>query len=105
MPPIRTPLAMEQLVKNSDIMLAVLIVAVIMMMIIPLPTLILNLLLAVNIPLSMLVLLTVVYLDKAIDFSVFPSILLVSTLFRLSLNISSTRLILLEGRAGVADRK
>ena len=92
---------MEQLVKNSDIMLAVLIVAVIMMMIIPLPTIILNLLLAVNITLSMLVLLTVVYLDKAIDFSVFPSLLLVSTLFRLSLNISSTRLILLEGRAGV----
>ncbi len=101
MPPLRNPIALETVIKNSDMAVAILVVMVIIMMIIPLPTFILNLLLAVNITLSMLILMTVVYIDKAIDFSVFPSLLLVITLFRLALNISSTRLILLEGRTGV----
>ncbi|MBI4178449.1 flagellar biosynthesis protein FlhA [bacterium] len=101
MPPIQGPLAMEKIIKNADIALAVLVVVIIMMMIIPIPTIFLNLLLAANITLALVVLLTVVYLDKAVDFAVFPSLILVTTLFRLSLNISSTRLILLEGRAGV----
>jgi len=77
-----------------------LIVSIVVMMIIPLPTVLLDVLLAANLTVAVVVLLTAITSEKALDFSVFPALLLVTTLMRLALNISSTRLILLEGDAG-----
>ena len=76
------------------------IVAVVVMMVLPLPKALLDLLLAVNLTASLVILLTALTARRALDFSVFPALLLVTTLMRLSLNISSTRLILTEGDAG-----
>ncbi len=77
-----------------------LLVAVVVMMVVPLPKPLLDLLLAVNLTAALVVLLTAITAVRALDFSVFPALLLVTTLMRLSLNISSTRLILLDGDAG-----
>ena len=86
--------------KYSDVMIAVGIVTIVVMMIIPLPTLLLDLLLCMNITLALVVVMSAIYNVEALDLSVFPSLLLITTLFRLALNVSSTRLILLEGYAG-----
>jgi flagellar biosynthesis protein FlhA len=83
--------------QRSDIFVAAGVVAVVMMMIIPLPTLILDILMAFNLVLSLLIILIVLYTKHALDFSVFPTMLLVSTVFGLALNVSSTRLILSQG--------
>jgi flagellar biosynthesis protein FlhA len=77
--------------------MAVAVVAVVMMLIIPLPTVLLDALMAMNLVLALLILLIVLYTRKATDFSIFPTMLLVSTVFSLALNISSTRLILTQG--------
>ncbi|MCH7681292.1 FHIPEP family type III secretion protein, partial [candidate division KSB1 bacterium] len=81
-------------------MLAIAVVAIIMFMIIPLPSFMLDFLLAVNIAASLMILLVPMYAIKPLEFSVFPGVLLLVTLFRLSLNVASTRLILGEGYAG-----
>ena len=86
--------------KYSDVIVAVGIVTIVVMMIIPLPTLLLDLLLCMNITLALVVVMAAIYNVEALDLSVFPSLLLITTLFRLALNVSSTRLILLEGYAG-----
>ncbi len=86
--------------QNSDIALAIGIVGVIVIMIIPLHPFILDLFLAFNISLSIIILLVSIYTLKPIEFSVFPSLLLVSTLYRLSLNVAATRSILLHGSEG-----
>ncbi len=84
--------------KNiTDIAMAVAVVIVIMMIMIPLPTVLLDVLMATNVLLSLLILLIVVYSPRAIDFSAFPTVLLISTVFGLGLNVSSTRLILSQG--------
>ncbi|TVL39816.1 flagellar biosynthesis protein A [Brachyspira hyodysenteriae] len=83
--------------RHSDIMFAIGAVMVIMMLIIPLPSLILDFLLIINIIVSLLILLMVLSIRSANDFSVFPSVLLVMTAFRLALNVSTTRAILTEG--------
>ena len=83
--------------QRSDIFVAGGVVAVVMMMIIPLPTLVLDILMAFNLVLSLLIILIVLYTKQALDFSVFPTMLLVSTVFGLALNVSSTRLILSQG--------
>ncbi|MBW1763469.1 MAG: flagellar biosynthesis protein FlhA [Deltaproteobacteria bacterium] len=88
------------LLMNMDIGIAVGIVGVLMIMIIPLPTPVLDIMLSLNITIAILTLLVTIYAVKPLDFSVFPSLLLLSTLFRLSLNIASTRLILLNGHNG-----
>ncbi|HTL22765.1 MAG TPA: FHIPEP family type III secretion protein, partial [Mycobacteriales bacterium] len=77
-----------------------LLVGIVVMMIMPLPTMLLDLLLAANLTVAVVVLLTAITAERALDFSVFPALLLVTTLMRLALNISSTRLILLHGEAG-----
>ncbi|MDY7027013.1 MAG: flagellar biosynthesis protein FlhA, partial [Spirochaetota bacterium] len=82
---------------RSDIMVAVGVIAVISMMLIPLPAPVLDLLMASNLVLSLLIILIVLYTKRALEFSVFPTILLVSTVFGLALNVSSTRLILSQG--------
>ena len=76
------------------------VVAIVVMMVVPLPSVVLDLLLAVNISASVLVLLVSMKVQRPLDFSVFPSLLLVATLFRLALNVSATRLVLLHGYAG-----
>jgi len=92
---------LEKLLKQSDIILAVGIVVVLGLLIIPVPPLLLDLFLSLSITLSIVVLLVSAYTERPLDFSVFPSILLIATLFRLSLNIASTRLILMRGDTGV----
>lgn len=89
---------MKKLFNNAVALFVVLIIALV---IIPLPTPLLDMMFLLNITLSLMVLLITMYVRTALDFSVFPSILLIATLFRLSLNISSTRLILTkQGEAG-----
>ena len=86
--------------QHSDVLVAAVLIMIVLMMIIPLPTMLLDILLCVNITLSLVIVLVTIYNSEALDFSVFPSLLLITTLFRLALNISTTRLILLEGYAG-----
>ncbi|MEW6116887.1 MAG: flagellar biosynthesis protein FlhA [Nitrospirota bacterium] len=92
---------LERLLRQSDVMLAVGIVVILGLMIIPMPSLLLDLFLSFSITLSIVILLVSAYAKRPLDFSVFPSILLISTLLRLSLNIASTRLILMKGDLGV----
>ena len=84
-------------VQKSDLFVAAGVVTIVLMLIVPLPTVILDLFMALNLVMNLLVLLIVLYTRNAIEFSVFPTILLVSTLFGLGLNVSSTRLILTLG--------
>jgi flagellar biosynthesis protein FlhA len=86
--------------KFGDVAVALMAIMVVVMMIIPLPSSILDLLLSFNITFSLVILLISMNMEKPLDFSIFPSMLLLTTLLRLSLNISSTRLILLNGYAG-----
>ena len=90
----------SKLNKFSDVMLALGVVMIVMMMIIPLPPFLLDLLLALNMTLSLSIVMISIYNVEPLQFSVFPSLLLVTTLFRLALNVSATRLILLQGYAG-----
>lgn len=90
----------EKYTKNVDLMVAFGLIAVLAVMMVPLPPVLLDLSLTLSLSLSLLVLLVSIYLQKATDFSVFPSLLLITTLFRLSLNVATTRLILSEGHRG-----
>lgn len=86
--------------NNMDILVGFGVIGIILMIIIPLPAFMLDIMLAMNIALSVLILLLTLLSTNILELSVFPSILLITTLFRLGLNISSTRLILSEGYAG-----
>src|SRR4051794_13120465 len=88
---------LEKLTKNSDLALALGLVAILGVMVIPMPRFLLDMLLSIGIAMSMVLLLTSVYANRALDFSIFPSLLLITTLFRLSLNVATTRVILLHG--------
>lgn len=92
--------SLDLIKKYGDVLIAGAIVMIVVMMIIPLPTALLDLLLSLNITIGLIVVMVAVYNREPLDFSVFPSLLLLTTLFRLALNVSSTRLILLEGYAG-----
>jgi len=92
--------AFTNITKNMDIIFALMVVGIIVMFIIPLPTMLLDMLLAANITFSMVVILVSIYTTEPLDLSVFPSLLLFATLFRLGLNVSTTRLILGQGYAG-----
>ena len=85
---------------RQDIFLALLLLAVIFMMILPLPDFILDTLIAVNMMISVTLLMMAVYIRSPLQFSAFPVVLLVTTLFRLALAVSTTRMILLEADAG-----
>lgn len=87
---------------NRDVMLPVFVVGVLGLMILPLPSWTLDFLLALNITVALGVMLTSMHIRQPLDFSAFPSMLLVTTLFRLGLNVSSTRLILLKGQEGTS---
>src|SRR5262245_11018617 len=75
--------------------------AVVLIMIVPLPPIVLDLLLSVDIGLAVVLLFTSIYVKQPVEFSVFPSLLLLLTLIRLSLNVASTRLVLLHGQEGI----
>ncbi len=91
----------ESLAKRTDIIISVGVMLVLSIMIIPLPPVVLDLFLSLQISSSIIILVTSIFISKPLDFSAFPSILLITTLFRLALNIASTRLILLKGNEGV----
>ncbi len=86
---------------RSEVMASLGMIIILLVMIIPLPVIILDVLLSLNITIALLILVICLYTIHALEFAVFPTILLVTTLFRLSLNVASTRLILLNGDQGV----
>jgi len=90
--------------KFGDIFLGVFVIAIIAMIIVPLPLFLLDILLILNISLSLMILLTALFSKEPLELSTFPTILLITTLFRLGLNISTTRLILGQGDAGAVVR-
>ncbi|MCK5152881.1 MAG: flagellar biosynthesis protein FlhA [Spirochaetales bacterium] len=83
--------------NRSDILVAIGVVVIIGMLIIPLPTVLLDLFMSINLMVSLIMILIVLYTTKPLDFSVFPTLLLITTVFGLALNVSSTRLILSQG--------
>src|SRR5919197_3065882 len=90
----------SRLNRYSDVLLAGSVCAIVAMMIVPLPEWLLDLLIIVNLSVTLVILLVAVYARDALHFSVFPSLLLITTLFRLGIDISATRLILLQAHAG-----
>ncbi len=91
---------LERTTRSSDFLFAFLFILIILMMVIPLPPFFVDFLLSCNLTLSVMTLLVTTYITNPLQFSVFPSLLLFATLFRLALNVSTTRLILLQGYAG-----
>ncbi|MHC4605403.1 MAG: FHIPEP family type III secretion protein, partial [Planctomycetota bacterium] len=89
---------LEQLQKKQDLMFVIAVIAIMFTIFIPLPLFMLDFLLIISITLSILTLLTVIYVQEPLQFSVFPSLLLISTAYRLALNVATTRQIL--GNAG-----
>jgi len=89
-----------QKTADSGIGVLLLLVACLGMLVIPMPPFLLDLLFTFNITLSLVIILAVIYVDRPIDFSVFPTVLLLATLLRLALNVASTRVVLLEGHTG-----
>nr|WP_245239193.1 flagellar biosynthesis protein FlhA [Methylobacterium platani] len=90
------------LTRRSDIVLAVAVLGILVVLIFPLPALLLDLLLAVSIILSVLILMTGLFIENPLEFTVFPVVLLIATMLRLALNLASTRLILGHGHEGTA---
>ncbi len=86
--------------RFSDLLLVAGVIAIIALMVLPLPIFVIDLLVAVNLAMGVMLLLMAIYIGSPLEFSVFPSVLLISTLFRLSLAIATTRMILLHGDAG-----
>jgi type III secretion protein V len=90
----------ELLGRHADVALAALVVLIVGMMIVPLPTFLLDVLISTNIAVGVLLLLVAIYVSDALKIATFPTLLLLTTLFRLALEVSATRLILLEADAG-----
>lgn len=95
-----TGAAMKSLLAHSDIGMALALVSIIVVMVIPIPTFLIDICLALSIALSLAILLTALYVEEPLKFSVFPGLLLVVTLFRLALNVATTRQILGQGYGG-----
>ncbi len=91
-----------QIHKHKDILFAVGVIAILMVLLFPVPTGLLDLMLSLSITISVLILMNVLFIERSLDFNSFPTILLIVTMFRLALNIASTRLILSEGHNGTA---
>ncbi len=90
----------EKYTKNTDLLIAFGVLAIVGVMIIPLPAIMLDVALTFSLALSLLILLTSIYVTRTLDFTSFPSLLLLTTLFRLALNVATTRLILSHGHEG-----
>ena len=93
---------LKKVTKYSDVALAAGIIAILMVLLFPVMPWLLDSLLAFSISISLVILLNTLFIGKALELSVFPTMLLVTTMLRLSLNIASTRLILSEGHTGTA---
>ncbi|HSZ15446.1 MAG TPA: FHIPEP family type III secretion protein, partial [Solirubrobacteraceae bacterium] len=91
---------LRRLLRHTDLLAAVSVVMVVTMLVVPLPSALLSLMITVNIAGALTVVATTMYLGKALDFAAFPSLLLLTTMFRLAINVSVTRLILTSGDAG-----
>jgi len=98
------PSYLRLVTRHSDLLLAAMVVGIVAMMIIPLPTPLLDILITTNISMAVTLLLVSIYVESTLRIATFPSILLITTLFRLGLNVSSTRLILLQADAGEVIR-
>ncbi|MEB3222934.1 MAG: flagellar biosynthesis protein FlhA [Candidatus Sericytochromatia bacterium] len=94
------PVGLASFLRSGDLVLAVVMVLVVGMMVVPLPSALLDLLLVTNITLALTMLMVSLYVQRPLEFSTFPSLLLILTLFRLSLNVATTRLVLLNAEAG-----
>src|SRR5213592_1831001 len=92
--------SMQKIMKHTDLVAAGAVVLVVVMMIVPLPPFVLDMFITLNISAALAVLVATLYMPRALDFAAFPSLLLLTTLFRLAINVSVTRLILLHGDAG-----
>ncbi|MFW5775178.1 MAG: flagellar biosynthesis protein FlhA [Chitinivibrionales bacterium] len=90
----------QRLSRQRDLLIVLGVVSILIVMIIPIPTMLMDLLLSLNLCVALIILLVSMYNEEALDFSVFPSLLLTVTLFRLSLNVATTRLILSQADAG-----
>ncbi|NRA43916.1 MAG: flagellar biosynthesis protein FlhA [Oligoflexales bacterium] len=95
-----SPNAILGMLKSPDVQFALALICIIFMLFIPLPPLLLDVLLSLSITIGFLVLLIAIYIKEPLDFSTFPTFLLLATLFRLALNVATTRNILLEGASG-----
>lgn len=93
----------EKYTKNTDLFIAIGILVILAVMIVPLPPILLDVALSFSLSLSVLILLTAIYVKRTLDFTSFPSLLLMTTLFRLALNVATTRLILTHGHEGTAS--
>ncbi len=96
----RARTSLMKVLQQADLWLILGVFGTVLLLILPVPPVLLDVLLTVSIALSLLVLLIILYVQEAADFTVFPTLLLFITLFRLALNVASTRLILLDGYAG-----
>ncbi len=90
----------KRLLRHTDLLAAVAVVCVVTMLVVPLPSELLDLLITLNISAALTIVVATMYLNKALDFASFPSLLLLTTMFRLAINVSVTRLILTTGDAG-----
>ena len=91
---------MRKLLKHTDLVAAVSVVVIVTMLIVPLPAMLLDLFITINISMALMVVIATMYLKKPLEFAAFPSLLLLTTMFRLAINVSVTRLILTKGSAG-----
>jgi flagellar biosynthesis protein FlhA len=94
----------QKLLKHTDLVAALAVVVVVTMLIVPLPSMLLDLFITLNISAALAVVVATMYLNKPLEFSAFPSLLLLTTMFRLAINVSVTRLILTKGDAGSVVR-
>jgi flagellar biosynthesis protein FlhA len=92
--------AIKRVLRHTDLLAAVAVVMVVTMLVVPLPAMLLDLLITINISAALTIVAATMYLGKALDFASFPSLLLLTTMFRLAINVSVTRLILTTGDAG-----
>src|ERR671932_498884 len=92
--------SMQRMMKHTDLLAAGAVVLVVVMMIVPLPRALIDLAITLNISAALMIVVATLYVPRALEFSAFPSLLLLTTLFRLAINVSVTRLILLHGDAG-----
>src|SRR3954469_8694082 len=94
--------ALGTMLKRGDIALAIGVLTILVVLILPLPPILLDLALAISIILAVLILMTALFIQTPLEFSAFPTVLLIATMLRLSLNLASTRLILAHGHEGTS---
>ena len=100
-----TEQSVRKLLKHTDLLAAIGVVMIVAMLVIPLPSMVLDLCITLNISAALAIVVATMYINKALEFSAFPTLLLLTTMFRLAINVSVTRLVLTTGNAGsvVAD--